>query len=68
MKSSIAETTVHRQVGEATHRSAFPFATSSPDVGVTELAGPAPARQVLAGQLPSGRLDELGVVGQIAAE
>ena len=39
-----------------------------PDVGVAELAGPAPARQVLAGQLLSGRLDELGVLGQIAAE
>jgi len=35
---------------------------------VTQLAGLAPARQVLAGQLLSGRLDQLGVVGQVAAE
>jgi hypothetical protein len=45
-----------------------PVRDLEPDVGVTELAGLAPARQILAGQLLSGRLDQLRVVGQIAAE
>ena len=54
---------------EAVIRSVLPFATSRPDVGVAELAGLAPARQVLAGQLLPGRLDQrLGVVAQVAAE
>src|SRR5918999_1131549 len=39
-----------------------------PDVGVTQLAGLAPAGQVLAGQLPPSRLDQLGMVGQVPAE
>jgi hypothetical protein len=46
----------------------LPVRDLEPDVGVTELAGLAPARQVLAGQLLSGRLDQLGVISQIAAE
>jgi hypothetical protein len=46
----------------------LPVRDLEPDVGVTQLAGLAPARQVLAGQLLSGRLDQLGVISQIAAE
>jgi hypothetical protein len=37
-------------------------------VGVTQLTGLAPAGQVLAGQLLSGGLDQLGVIDQVAAE
>ncbi len=46
----------------------LPVRDRKPHVGVTKLAWLAPARQVLAGQLLSGGLDQLGLIAQIAAE